>query len=279
MKEKGLFYITWLSFILLMPFLVTCMFQGSKGALWNKKYDMESCVPLLVSMQIPENYEKETIEAQTVIARTNLYYELERKSFFQIIRSLKDNIRKYGYGYVDKVVRFFSYPHKKYVKAALNTYSEILLYQDTIKLVPYHLCSGGKTRNGEEVFYSSEYSYLKVVNSGVDKESEDYIHITYISEEQLPGKVSVNERDQAGYVLSLNVDNALLEGESFRKNFNLPSSNFSIQKKGIEYQIVSRGVGHGIGFSQYGGNALAKNGKKWEEILEIYFPALEIGKI
>ena len=31
-----------------------------------------------------------------------------------------------------------------------------------------------------------------------------------------------------------------------------------------------------MGFSQYGGNEMAKKGSSWEEILETYFPEMEV---
>ena len=37
-----------------------------------------------------------------------------------------------------------------------------------------------------------------------------------------------------------------------------------------------RGIGHGVGFSQFGGNEMAKNGSNAEEILKKYFPDMEL---
>ena len=56
----------------------------------------------------------------------------------------------------------------------------------------------------------------------------------------------------------------------------LASSDFSIQKTGKKVRFLCRGKGHGLGFSQYGGNELAKNGSSWKEILEEYFPEMDI---
>ena len=42
--------------------------------------------------------------------------------------------------------------------------------------------------------------------------------------------------------------------------------NFSLQKINNQYQIICRGIGHGVGFSQYGGNALAERGRDWKEM-------------
>lgn len=275
MRERVLYWATWLSVFLLLPYLVTCMINGAETALVNRGFDVENCVSLLVSMQIPENYEEEAVRAQAVIARTNLYYELDEKDWLEVFHEMKEDYWGNQSDFVDKVSKFLSYPHKMYQKAALDTKNVVLTYEDEVEMVPYHPCSAGMTRDGEEVFRSSEYSYLESVDSGFDKESEDYICVTYFSEEQLSGEVEVQERDQAGYVLSLNIGGSVLEGESFRKGMNLPSSNFSLQKVGEKYQVICRGVGHGVGFSQYGGNALAETGKNWEEILEIYFPKME----
>ena len=74
----------------------------------------------------------------------------------------------------------------------------------------------------------------------------------------------------------MTADEKILEGESFARGMGLTSSNFSIQKIGEEFRFLSKGKGHGLGFSQYGGNEMAKEGGSWKEILETYFPGMEI---
>ena len=41
-------------------------------------------------------------------------------------------------------------------------------------------------------------------------------------------------------------------------------------------RFLCKGKGHVIGFSQCGGNEMAKKGSSWEEILETYFPEMEV---
>ena len=74
-------------------------------------------------------------------------------------------------------------------------------------------------------------------------------------------------------------DGRVLEGESFRKGMGLVSSNFTIQRIGKNIRFMCKGKGHGLGFSQYGGNALAKENKTVEEILSAYFPEMELTDI
>ena len=40
--------------------------------------------------------------------------------------------------------------------------------------------------------------------------------------------------------------------------------------------FTTRGYGHGVGLSQYGAKAMARQGKSWREILAWYFPGCEM---
>ena len=75
---------------------------------------------------------------------------------------------------------------------------------------------------------------------------------------------------------SLTADDNILEGTAFASGMGIASPAFSIQKLDDRIRFLSKGKGHGLGFSQYGGDVLAKEGKTWQEILHIYFPLMEI---
>ena len=155
----------------------------------------------------------------------------------------------------------------------------MLTYNGELKLVPYHEVSSGKTRDGEEVFHSGEYAYLKSVDSSQDKESPDYVNSTYVAASQLPAKLVIKKRDSAGYITALTADGSWIEGETFRQGMHLASADFSVQKVGKMVRFLCKGKGHGLGFSQYGGNEMAKEGCGWEEILAAYFPEMEVTEV
>ena len=70
----------------------------------------------------------------------------------------------------------------------------------------------------------------------------------------------------------LTIGETLLEGESFAAGMGLESANFSLKKKDdIYYLRVQWQAVDGVGFSQFGGNEMAKNGSSAEEILKRYF--------
>lgn len=56
----------------------------------------------------------------------------------------------------------------------------------------------------------------------------------------------------------------------------LPSAFFTVAKNGENYIIKGGGYGHGIGMSQNGANEMAKAGKTCEEILEFFYPDIQV---
>lgn len=268
MKRKSVFNLSKILVFALLPYLSVSVINGSERILLNYRPDSEVYLTAVLSCQISPDYELQTVEAQAVIARSNLFRKFaEEENRLDVLREMGESIKNQWKWWISDEI---------YEDAVENTEGKVLLVEGKLNLVPYHEISGGTTRDGETVFGSSEYQYLKSVDSSADKNSPDYFSSTYISERQLPKELEIKERDSAGYVLSLQADDKILEGEMFALGMGLPSSNFSIQKTGSKVRFLCRGKGHGLGFSQYGGNELAKDGSLWEEILEKYFPEMEI---
>lgn len=258
--------------LLFIPYIITIIFNGVDATLINKKFDMEMILPVLTASQIRESYELETIKAQMIIARSNFCRSMkEQKSLSKVLNQMRDEVKEETFY---RVLR-----QKEYEKAVEETKGEILTYEDELKLVPYHEISAGQTRDGEEVFHSEEESYLKSVHSDVDKESDNYINGIYINKNILPQELEIKTRDSAGYVTEILADGKILEGESFRKGMGLTSANFTIQEIGNQMRFLCKGKGHGMGFSQYGGNDMAKKGGTDKEILEYYFPEMKIQQV
>ena len=268
MKRKSVFNLSKILVFALLPYLSVSVINGSERILLNYRPDSEVYLTAVLSCQISPDYELQTVEAQAVIARSNLFRKFaEEENRLDVLREMGKSIKNQWKWWISDEI---------YEDAVENTEGKVLFVDGKLDLVPYHEISGGTTRDGETVFGSSEYQYLKSVDSSADKNSPDYFSSTYISERQLPKELEIKERDSAGYVLSLQADDKILEGEMFALGMGPPSSNFSIQKTGSKVRFLCRGKGHGLGFSQYGGNELAKDGSLWEEILEEYFPEMEI---
>ena len=256
-------------FILLLPYVCTIVLNGADKALLLHSPEVEELVPLVLVAQLKGDYEDEAVKAQAVIARSEVYRRLEAGE------NEGEICGKIGFGKLLGMANKL----QQYSVAAEATAGQVLTYNGELKLVPYHEVSNGKTRDGEEVFHSGEYAYLKSVDSSQDKESPDYVNSTYVAASQLPAKLVIKKRDSAGYITALTADESWIEGETFRQGMHLASADFSVQKMGKMVRFLCKGKGHGLGFSQYGGNEMAKEGCRWKEILEAYFPEMEVTEV
>lgn len=269
MKGRKQSWVTKIFLLLTLPYLVTVFVNGPEAVSVNKTTDMENILPIILRGQISPEHQIETIEAQAVIARSNLMRKLqEQADTGSILCEICNNIKQNGW--------VWKIPEECYETAVKNTQDQILTVDGELKLVPYHEISAGETRDGEEAFHDSQYAYLKSVDSSADKDAAEYLSSTYVSEQQLPKELAISSRDKRGYVQSLMADDNILEGTAFASGMGIASPAFSMQKLDDRIRFLSKGKGHGLGFSQYGGDVLAKEGKTWQEILHIYFPLMEI---
>lgn len=129
-----------------------------------------------------------------------------------------------------------------------------------------------------------------------DFTSQDYVHSIRMSRESFLEKMqklcpeigweegkaleeafSLN-RDRAGYVLEICSEKGTIAGEVFRREFSLNSSCFEWQEEGGTIVIKVKGVGHGLGFCQYGANEAAKKGSDYIDILNYFFSEIVIEK-
>lgn len=269
MKGRKQSWVTKIFLLLTLPYLVTVFVNGPEAVSVNKTTDMENILPIILRGQISPEHQIETIEAQAVIARSNFMRKIqEQKDTGSILREISNNVKQNG--------RVWKIPEVCYETAVKNTQGQILTVDGELKLVPYHEISAGETRDGEAAFHDSQYAYLKSVDSSADKDAAEYLSSTYVSEQQLPKELAISSRDKRGYVQSLTADDNILEGTAFASGMGIASPAFSMQKLDGRIRFLSKGKGHGLGFSQYGGDVLAKEGKTWQEILHIYFPLMEI---
>ena len=269
MKGRKQSWVTKIFLLLTLPYLVTVFVNGREAVSVNKTTDMENILPIILRGQISPEHQIETIEAQAVIARSNFMRKIqEQKDTGSILREISNNVKQNG--------RVWKIPEVCYETAVKNTQGQILTVDGELKLVPYHEISAGETRDGEAAFHDPQYAYLKSVDSSADKDATEYLNSTYVSEQQLPKDLTISLRDKSGYVQSLMADENILEGTAFASGMGIASPAFSMQKLDDRMRFLSKGKGHGLGFSQYGGDVLAKEGKTWQEILHIYFPLMEI---
>lgn len=247
---------------------------------------MEEYVPAVTASQISWDSPKEAIKAQSIIARTNLYIRQREGKETEVLETAADNIKSMKMD-GQELERFLIFQ-----EAADQTGGLVLKLNDQLKEIPYHSLSQGKTRDGAEVLGES-YGYIPSVDTPEDIDSPLYVEGCYFSVQELEnrlkekypgfvfgenGTVEIKNTDGTGYVTEMQIGTQVFPGEEVKEALGLPSSCFTIQQLEGEIRFLCKGIGHGMGMSQYTARKMAEQGKDYQEILSYFFPELQISE-
>lgn len=249
----------------------------------------------ILAEEISEDCEPETLKAQAVVIRTQIYRTLEDsedKTLTESYLSRDEMEDKWGAENYGKY-------YEKYVRAVEETDDTVVMYGDAYAWTPFHQSSNGMTRSAAEVLGSNDYPYIAVRECPLDKEADDEIQtfaFPYTEIQSLCRDFLVAEEDEdkaaqgytyddfevrscdsAGYVSELRIGNTICTGDQFRDALSLPSSAFSFSEEDDDnIKITTTGKGHGLGMSIWTADQMAKEGKTFEEILAFFFEGTEL---
>lgn len=242
----------------------------------------------MAAMQIPADYEKETIKAQMIIARTYLYSLMGEESSIPEsaidadIMTEKEMRKTWGKeSFLDCCQTF--------ADAARETRGTVAAFEGTAIAPLFHRISAGKTRKGDAL-----HPYLASVDCGRDVEAEGYLtsviftpeefcrrlnemdHSLQLTPKEAYQSLQIVERDESGYVIQMKVGERIYTGEEIQYALGLKSAAFSFEEMGENIRCLVRGEGHGYGFDQWGANEKAKEGAAAEELLKYYYKNIEL---
>ena len=150
MKKYALLRYCLVFLAIVLPYFTAAAFQGTEMVLAERAPDMEEYLPIIVFSQISPDMKKETIKAQTVIARSNIQRWLgEGENLAEILWENENAGEVWRY--------FFAEKNHIYEQAAKETGGQVLTYEGKVKLTPWHKISAGKTRSGAEAFHDEAY--------------------------------------------------------------------------------------------------------------------------
>lgn len=268
--------------IILLPYIVTVFLNGSMIVsstsaeemtvkLENASISLKDYAVGILAREIPANYERETLKVQAIMVRTKIYKEIQDHGsdtvFTEEFWTQSDMEEVWG------SAKYNNY-YNRLVQAWQDTEGQVLMYNGELIYTPFFRLSNGSTRDGTEVL-GKDYPYLKIKDCPFDIENTEQLQTMTFDIEP----IEIVSLDTAGYVLKVRVGKEEINGEEFRKNYNLASSCFSIHEYEGKMRITTRGVGHGIGLSQNTANKMAEGGKKAQEILEYFYEGCEIQEI
>lgn len=250
--------------------------------------NIEDYIIGVVAAEMPASFELEALKAQAVAARTFAIYKQEhQKEDYDIVIGTSDQAFNTKEEMEKKWANQYTEYYNKIMNAVEQTKGEILTYHDQVIESFYFSMSNGYTENCESVF-QEQLPYIKSVESSWDNHTlrnyevekifskEDFCFLLNINCEQI--QISDINRSKSNRVTSLKINNQEWTGVNFRKILNLRSTDFDIELNN-NIKITTRGSGHGVGMSQYGANGMAKEGKKYQEILNYFYQNVEISKI
>lgn len=249
----------------------------------------------ILAEEVSEDCQTETMKAQAVLIRTQIYRTLENsedKILADNYLSREEMEDKWGAENYGKY-------YEKYIRAVEETDDTVVMYNDTYAWTPFHQSSSGMTRSAAEVLGSNDYPYIAVRECPLDKEADEEIQtftFSYVDIQKLCRDFLVAEQDgekaaqgyafedfeikaydSAGYVSELRIGNTVCTGDQFRDALSLPSSAFSFSEDGDDrVKITTTGKGHGMGMSIWTADQMAKEGKTYEEILAFFFEGTEL---
>ena len=256
-----------------------------------EKKDLEEYLIGVVSSEVPITFETEALKAQAVASRTYALKQIEnnKDNYYDVT----DNVLSQVYSSNEELKERWGSDYEKNYnivkKIVEETKGEYVSYNDDYIYAFFFSTSNGKTEDNKNVF-GADLPYLKPVNSSFDKdENSSFLSKTSFSKEDFYNKLGIEYSENLNIdniiktdsdrIYSLNINNYSFKGRDFQKKLSLRSNDFTIEEKDNEILITTKGFGHGVGLSQYGANALAKQKKNYQEILKYYYQGTEIKKL
>ncbi len=240
-----------------------------------------------VAGEIGATAEKETIKAQAIACHSLLLYTKSHKTDAladaditdtnQKLMSKSEQKKKWGEKYT-------AY-REKIEKCVNEVQNKVLCFDGEPIMATFFATSNGKTENAENVWGKS-IPYLVSVDSPGDKLSPNFSSTKSYTANEFKEILEKNDieikgakdkwlgklqKNSTGTVKSLKICDQEFSGTEIRKMFSLKSATFTVKYSDGKFIFKVSGYGHGVGMSQTGANAMAKNGNTYDEILSHYY--------
>lgn len=198
-------------------------------------------------------------------------------------------------------------PTPQAVQYATAAKGMVLMYGNTVAKTYCHAYSAGKTSSYSDVWGGSGYPYLQSVDCPVDEELKDFKTSTTYTADKIKELIKKlcnidvsnmpksewlkpTQYDANGlYCLKIEIGGKEYKGKYVRDTLLAKSNTGVATIRSTAYEIVynedddmftvtCKGYGHGVGLSQRGAKAYAKQGWTCEQILLHFFPGTTLVK-
>ncbi|MBR5947959.1 MAG: stage II sporulation protein D [Clostridia bacterium] len=269
-------------------------------------FDSEEVLPMtlrdylvgVTAAEMPAGYGIEALKAQAVAARTftvkHITGELRCRSGHTVCTDHRCcqayiSVERMRQNWGDR----FDERYAKICEAVDSTEGIVMMSGGELVTALYHSSSGGRTENCEAVF-AVALPYLVSVESAGEEDSPEYSSTVSFSKEEFierinsafpdagiaepSSDVDIWQRTDSGRVSLIRLGGTVVSGQQLRNALSLKSTNIEFDIDGDTVEISCLGFGHGVGMSQCGANAMAKEGADYEAILKHYYTGVELAR-
>jgi len=243
----------------------------------------------VVAAEMPASFEPAALEAQSVAARTYTLWKAEHNSAHPEADICTDYAccqawigkEQAAENWGEHRIQF----ERKIAAAVAATDGMVICWEGTPIQAVYHSSSDGSTEDAVAV-WGSTVPYLLGVETPEGEEVPNYHTTVTLTEKDAAAALAGFGCDlsgepgawfqaflytENGAVASAQVGGVTVGGSALRGALGLRSASFEVSYNEGIFTFEVTGYGHSVGMSQYGANALAKEGKDWEEIVDWYY--------
>lgn len=289
------------------------LFTTAEGVIAVNELPMEEYLYAVVPSEMPASYELEALKAQAVCARSYAWCQSREMNYPEYRAHVDDSTAYQVYGNSQEQESAITATNETcgeklwYQEQVVTAYYFSTSCGNTTDISAWGTAAGEgnaylkgvRVNDGQEDYEKNLPWYrwsatipeeilsnLISLNTQTDIGNLKQVEITSRGEGDIvqqivatgdAGSVTVETENKIrkalggeGYVLikqdGTEVDSATL----------LPSAFFTIEKQDGCYVIQGGGFGHGIGMSQNGANEMAKQGKTYKEILQLFYQGIEV---
>lgn len=252
--------------------------------------DLDAYLTGVVLAEMPARFEKDALKAQAVVARTYTMKRVEsgdkhtggaictKPSCCQAYCSPEEYLKK---GNLKEDLALVK-------EAVYATSGQVLLYGGRYIEATYFSCSGGRTEAAVAV-WGSDIPYLQAVDSPGEEIADCFTDTASFSVNEFLAKLGApsggtlkigkTTYTDGGGVATVEINGKSFSGTQVRQKLGLRSTAFTFNIIGNTVTVTTRGYGHRVGMSQYGAQAMALDGKSYQQILGYYYQGAVLGRL
>ena len=249
--------------------------------------NLEEYIVGVVAGEMPASFAEEALKAQAIAARSYALSKINSATTsYDLVTDITNQVYITPEQMQEKWGGDYEYYYNRVKKAVEDTKNLVMEYEGEIISAYYFAMSNGYTEDVSLVFGENR-DYLVSVDSTWDEDVKNFTTTTTFSKQDFCTKLNIDctnivigdiVRSETNRVNTITINDQEFKGTTVRTLLGLRSTDFTIDISD-DVKITTKGYGHGVGMSQYGANAMAKNGSNYEEILHHYYKDIDIVEI